>query len=51
LNKPIYGLMAEFENPTALVNAARAARERGYRKIDAYSPFTIEELRESLIHL
>ena len=48
MNKPIYGLMAEFDNPTALVNAARAARERGYRKLDAYSPFPIEELSEAL---
>jgi hypothetical protein len=48
LNKPIYGLMAEFDNPTSLVNAARAARERGYRKLDAYSPFPIEELSEAL---
>jgi len=46
--KPIYGVMAEFDNPTALVNAARAAREKGYRKLDAYSPFPIEELSESL---
>jgi hypothetical protein len=48
LNKPIYGLMAEFDNPTALVHAARTARERGYRKLDAYSPFPIEELSEAL---
>jgi hypothetical protein len=48
LNKPIYGVMAEFDNPTALVNAARAARERGYRKLDAYSPFPIEELSDAL---
>src|SRR5947209_18954244 len=40
--------MAEFDNPTALVNAARAAREHGYRKLDAYSPFPIEELSEAL---
>lgn len=46
--KPIYGLMAEFDNPTALVNAARAVREKGYRKLDAYSPFPIEELSEAL---
>ena len=46
--KPIYGLMAEFESPTALVNAARAAREQGYRKLDAYSPFPIEELTDAL---
>ena len=48
MTKPIYGVMAEFDNPTALVNAARAARERGYRKLDAYSPFPIEELSEAL---
>jgi hypothetical protein len=48
LIKPIYGLMAEFETPTALVNAARAAREKGYRKLDAYSPFPIEELSDAL---
>src|SRR5689334_14929802 len=42
--------MAEFDNPTALVNAARAARERGYRKLDAYSPFPIEELND-VLHL
>jgi hypothetical protein len=46
--KPIYGIIAEFENPTALVNAARAAREQGYRKLDAYSPFPIEELNDAL---
>jgi len=50
LIKPIYGLMAEFDNPTALVNAARAAREKGYRKLDAYSPFPIEELND-VLHL
>jgi len=48
MNKPIYGVMAEFENPSALVNAARAAREKGYRKLDAYSPFPIEELTDAL---
>lgn len=48
MTKPIYGLMAEFDNPTSLVNAARAAREKGYRKLDAYTPFPIEELSEAL---
>jgi len=44
----IYGLTAEFLNPTELVNAARRAREAGYRKLDAYSPMPIEELDEAL---
>jgi hypothetical protein len=40
--------MAEFDSPTALVNATRAVRAEGYRKIDAFSPFPIEELSEAL---
>lgn len=45
---PVYGLMAEFENPSDLMNAARKAHEEGYRKMDAYSPFPIEELSEAV---
>ena len=47
-HKPLYGVMAEFADPTALVAAARRARAEGYRKIDAYSPFPIHELFEAL---
>jgi hypothetical protein len=43
-----YGLMAEFDNPTDVVAAARAVREAGYRRIDAFSPFPIEELSEAI---
>jgi hypothetical protein len=45
---PIYGLMAEFKDPNALVAAAHRARGEGYQKMDAYSPFPIEELTEAL---
>jgi len=45
---PIYGLMAEFDDPNALVAAAQRARQEGYRCMDAYSPFPIEELHEAL---
>ena len=41
-----YGIVAEFETPHSLVAAARAARESGYRRIEAYSPYPIEELDE-----
>jgi len=44
----IYGLLAEFETPTDLVNASKAAFAAGYRKIDAYSPFPIEEASEAI---
>src|ERR1700694_4112461 len=48
MTRPVYGVMAEFDGPTALVNATRAAREKGYRKLDAYTPFPIEELSHAL---
>jgi hypothetical protein len=44
----IYGLLAEFDNPTVLVAAAHQAREAGYRRLDAYTPFPVEELTEAL---
>jgi hypothetical protein len=40
--------MAEFDDPNALVAAAHRARLDGYRRMDAYSPFPIEELHEAL---
>ena len=40
--------MAEFDDPTDLVNAAHRAYEEGYRRMDAYSPFPIEELSEAI---
>ena len=44
----VYGLLAQFDTPDALVVAARRVREAGYRKVDAYSPFPIEEVSEAL---
>jgi hypothetical protein len=44
----LYGLMAEFENPQDLVAATRRAREAGFTKLDAYSPYPIEALAEAL---
>ena len=44
----LYGLMAEFDTPTALVAAATKARLAGYRQMDAYSPIPVEELNEAL---
>ncbi len=43
-----YGLMAEFDTPTALVAAANAARAEGYTRMDAYSPIPIEELHHAI---
>jgi hypothetical protein len=43
-----YGLLAEFAKPEDLVAAARRAHGEGYRRIDAFTPFPIEELAHAL---
>jgi hypothetical protein len=45
---PIYGLVAEFDDANTLVTATRQAHEKGYRHMDAYSPFPIEGLADAL---
>ena len=45
---PIHGLLAEFNDPNELIAAVRRARDAGYQRLDAYTPFPIEELAEAL---
>src|SRR5690349_14672085 len=40
--------MAQFDSPSHLVAAARETYEAGYRQINGYSPFPIEELDEAI---
>ena len=44
----IYGLMAEFKTPADLIAATHAVKEAGYRQMDAYTPFPIEEVIEEV---
>ena len=44
----IYGMMAEFDSPAQLVEAAHRTHAAGYQKIDAYSPFPVEGLAEAI---
>ncbi len=48
MRPPIYGLMADFDEPDQLLTAAHRAYEEGYRKMDAHSPFPIEGLAEAI---
>lgn len=45
---PIHGLMAEFHSPSEVLAAAHKVHDAGYRRVDAYTPFPIEELAEAL---
>jgi hypothetical protein len=44
----LYGIMAEFTTPEALLAAARKVSEAGYTKVDAYSPFSVHGVDEAL---
>ena len=48
MNTKVYGLLAEFKHPEDLVECARRARERGYKRMDGFSPFPVEHLAEEL---
>jgi hypothetical protein len=47
---PPYGLLAEFDTAQHLVDAAVKAREAGYKRLDAYTPFPVEGLTDALGH-
>ena len=43
-----YGLLAEFDTPSELVRAAEAAHHEGYRRMDCYTPYPVEEAAEAI---
>jgi Protein of unknown function (DUF3341) len=45
----LYGLMAEFDSAQSIVDASTKAVAAGYSKMEAYTPFPIEELND-IIH-
>ena len=47
-NPGVYGLLAEFESPSALLDAAEKVTAAGYTKTDAFSPFPIHGLSGAL---
>jgi hypothetical protein len=47
----IYGLLAEFNTPSELVFATEEARAAGYRRMECYTPYPVEENRVPLLCL
>jgi len=41
-------LLLEFDRPEDLARAARELRRKGYAELDAYTPYSTEEVREAL---
>jgi hypothetical protein len=48
LKQPLYGLMAEFETPEEVLQAALRTHAAGYKKIDAFTPMPVEGLAEAV---
>jgi mono/diheme cytochrome c family protein len=44
----LYGVLAEFDTPGALVKAAQRVRDAGYSKFDAYSPFPVHGIDDAM---
>ena len=44
----IYGMIAEFDTPSDLVRAAQAAYNAGWRRMDCYTPYPVEEAAEAI---
>ena len=47
-SEPVYGVLAEFSNPGALLHAAEAVRKAGYRHFDTHSPFPIHGMDRAM---
>lgn len=47
-SEPLHGLMAEFHAPEEIVKAACAVYAAGYRKVDAYTPYPMEDVLDAL---
>lgn len=43
-----WGYLVEFDNVDSAVDAAQSVYDEGYRQIDAYSPYPVEELSEAI---
>jgi hypothetical protein len=46
----IYGVMAEYHTPQELLEAIHAAKDAGWKTMDAFTPYPIEEVFEELGH-
>jgi Protein of unknown function (DUF3341) len=48
MTQRLYGIMAEFGTPEALVDAVKSAKREGFTRLDAFSPFPLSDLAEEL---
>src|ERR1039457_6451021 len=46
MNEKVYGLIAEFDSPAAILHAAEKVRDAGYRRWDTFTPFPIHGMEK-----
>ena len=44
----LFGVVAEFNDAEAILEAAKKAKAEGYTRMDAYTPFAVEDLDDAL---
>ncbi len=44
----VYGVLAEYDTPGELIEAARKVRDAGYTKFDCYTPFPVHGIDEAI---
>jgi hypothetical protein len=44
----LYGLLAEFDDPSRLTDAIKRARAEGYSRMDAYTPYPVADVADAL---
>jgi hypothetical protein len=47
-SEPVYGILAEFSDPGALVHAAERVHKAGFRHFDTHSPFPIHGMDRAM---
>ena len=45
---PLYGVIAEYDTPGELIEAARKVRDAGYTEFDCYSPFPVHGIDDAM---
>lgn len=46
MSEKVYGMIAEFDSPAAILRAAEKVRDAGYRRWDTFTPFPIHGMEK-----
>jgi hypothetical protein len=49
-SKTLWGVVAEFDSPAAIYQAAKKTTDQGYTRVDSHTPFPIHGIERALKH-